>query len=77
MPNLVPPGWLQDPITFQEADGQYRGAEWDSIKRQMQPGDRLVPFVSTFESWEHHAGRAGIALVRDSKVVAAMVSFMN
>jgi hypothetical protein len=77
VPDLIPTDWLQDPITLQEADGQYRGVEWESIKRQMQPGDQLVRFVSSFESWEHHAGRAGIALVREGKVVAAIVTLMN
>lgn len=43
----------------------------------MQPGDQLVHFVSSADSWKHLAGRAGIALVRDGKVIAAMVTMMN
>ncbi|HLH11407.1 MAG TPA: hypothetical protein VKV77_05945 [Methylovirgula sp.] len=81
MMDLVPPDWLQEPVAIEQADAQYAAsglaAEWRKLKEQMHPGDRLVQFESPRNSWIHLAGRAGIALVRDGKVIAAMVTLMN
>ena len=52
-------------------------AEWDKMKAEMQPGDLLMHFASPVESWERLAGRAGIALVRDGKVIDAIVTMMS
>jgi hypothetical protein len=43
----------------------------------MQPGDKLVQFSSPMDYWKNHAGRAGIALVRDGKVIDTFVTTMN
>ncbi len=83
MGDAVPTDWLQEPANFQDMDAEYGvpasgvHAQWEELKRRMQPGDRLVNFVSPSDSWKHLAGRAGIALVRDGKVIAAFVTMMN
>ncbi len=55
----------------------FLSAKWEAIKTQMQPGDELWTFASSAESWRHLAGRSGIALVRDKKVIASFVTRMN
>lgn len=40
-------------------------------------GDELRLFDSGPDSWKMLAGRAGIALIRDGKVIANIVSMMN
>ena len=43
----------------------------------MQPGDELWEFRSGRESWQHLAGRAGIALMRDGREVASLITMMS
>jgi hypothetical protein len=42
---------------------------WRGHFAQMAPGDEIWKFSSSPESWACLAGRAGIALVRDGKIV--------
>jgi len=44
---------------------------------QMEEGDELWEFRSPVESWEHLAGRAGIALVRQGEIINFIVTMMN
>lgn len=80
---VVPPDWLDKPVSVEEIDADYGAstsglhADWEKLKSEMQPGDKLVGFTSPIESWQHLAGRAGIALVRDGKVIDAIVTMMN
>jgi hypothetical protein len=55
----------------------FKHGEWEALKAQMQPGDALWTFASPPESWEHLAGRAGIALVRDGNTIAVLLGAMN
>jgi hypothetical protein len=55
----------------------YQNARWEALKARMQPGDELWTFASPADSWKHLAGRAGIALVRDNKMVDAIVTILN
>lgn len=43
----------------------------------MKPDDEVWEFSSSPDSWEHLAGRAGLALVRDRTVVDAYVTLMS
>jgi len=43
----------------------------------MQEGDELRKYSSSEHSWEHLAGRAGIALVRKGEVVDAITTVLN
>ena len=51
--------------------------EWEALKAQMQPDDELWTFVSPLDSWRSLAGRAGIALLRNGKPIAVLVTVMN
>ncbi len=83
MVDVVPAEWLDTPVSVEQLDADYDTpnsgvhADWERLKAEMQPGDRLVRFASPAESWKHLAGRAGIALVRDGNVIDAFVTMMN
>ncbi len=50
---------------------------WKRLLDQMEEGDNLFEFNSDDESWDNLAGRAGLALVRDGKIIADMITSMN
>ncbi len=43
----------------------------------MQVGDEVWEFNSPAHFWEHLAGRAGIALVRNGEVLDSIITSMN
>jgi hypothetical protein len=55
----------------------YANGEWEALKNTMQPGDEFWTFASSPASWRALAGRAGLALVRDGKIVATIVTMLN
>jgi hypothetical protein len=55
----------------------YSNSEWEQLKAGMQPGDELWTFTSSPASWRALAGSAGIAMVRDGRIVATIVTMMN
>ena len=55
----------------------FENGEWEALKAQMQPGDELWTFASPAESWQHLAGRSGIALVRDGNPIRVLLGAMN
>lgn len=67
IPDLGP-----DPVPF-----GYCNDQWQALLAQMRPGDELREFCSSPESWDHLAGRAGIALVRDGREVASIDTMLN
>lgn len=94
---MIPPDWLGDAISVEEAEAGHPGItderlkrfpeagrpfgfqnqEWEALKAKMKPGDVLRDFRSPPESWQHLAGRAGIALVRGGEVVDILVTTLN
>jgi hypothetical protein len=50
---------------------------WRAFLAQMQEGDELWTFCTPPETWEHNAGLGGIALVRDGKWVAKIVTLQH
>ena len=50
---------------------------WERLKGQMVEGDQLWEFSSPADHWQHLCGRAGIALVRDGKILDSLVTMMN
>jgi hypothetical protein len=58
-----------DPLPF-----GFANERWRALVAQMQEGDELWTFISSPESWARRSGRAGIALVRDGKVVDSLVT---
>ena len=51
--------------------------QWEELKAQIKPGDELWTFASSSDSWSHLAGRAGVALLRQTRVIASLVTIMN
>jgi hypothetical protein len=43
----------------------------------MRPGDDLWEYCISPESWQHLAGRAGYAVVREGEVVDGILTMMN
>jgi hypothetical protein len=58
-------------------DFGFGSLQWQKMKSQMQPGDELYNFRSPPETWAKLRGRAGIALVRDGKVIEMLVTSLN
>jgi hypothetical protein len=74
------PGIMDDRVTrFPEAAKPFgfQNQEWEKFKALIAPGDELRKFSSPAESWEHLAGRAGVALVRDGVPIKIIVTLMN
>jgi hypothetical protein len=55
----------------------YQNAVWRTLVESMQEGDELWEYCSSDDSWEHLAGRAGIALVRNGEVIDSILTVMN
>jgi hypothetical protein len=55
----------------------YSNSEWEALKAGMEPGDELWTFASSPASWRALAGSAGIAIVREGRIVATIVTMMN
>lgn len=55
----------------------FQNGEWESLKASMKPGDEIWSFSSPQDYWKNHAGRAGVALVRDGVPITALVTVLN
>jgi len=55
----------------------YQHDQWEALKAEMKSGDELWTFSSPADYWKNLAGRLGIALVRDGKIVDVIVTAMN
>ena len=84
--DLLPKHWLQERISVEQAEAEQmspgvpcggRNEKWQELKAAMRTGDELWTFCSPPDSWSAHAGRSGIAVVRDRRIVGAMVTMMN
>jgi hypothetical protein len=51
--------------------------EWKELVASMREGDVLWEYCSTDHSWQHLAGRAGIALIRNAEIVDCIETAMN
>lgn len=54
-----------------------RVAEWERFTASMLPDDEFWAYCTPKWTWQALAGRAGIALVRDNKVVAKIITMLN
>ena len=89
----MPPEWLKQQLTVDEAESAHQvsderlgpgpvpfgfmNRDWRALLAQMREGDEFWEFCSPPESWEHLAGREGIALVREGKVIGTILTLMN
>jgi len=48
-----------------------------TLKAEIKPGDELWNFSSSTESWQQLAGRMGVALLRDGKVIQVLITEIN
>jgi hypothetical protein len=83
-PPFPPVEWLIRRIDVDEVekdiekwDERYRDYSWRPFKARMTDRDELWEFSSPAEYWERLAGRAGVALVRDGRPIAHVVTEMN
>jgi hypothetical protein len=87
---MIPMEWLDARVSVEQAEQDntrptsgggtpFGGVNdrWEAMKAMMIEGDELWTFCSPAASWEHHAGRQGIALVRAAEVVGVLVTLMN
>jgi len=78
----IPDDWLIKQITFEQIEEEntplgFLNSEWNELCGLRQQDDELWEFDSPADHWLSLCGRAGIALVRNKKVVCAIVTEMN
>jgi hypothetical protein len=84
----VPKSWLYERISLQQAEADNSNREggvpfgeqndrWERLKACLHEGDEIWAFCSPSESWEQLAGRAGLAVVRNGRVVKCLVTKIN
>jgi hypothetical protein len=87
----VPKDWLQKRISVEEAEAKHMvnlstpkpipfgmlNPAWREMVDSMKEGDELWEYSSSEAAWQHFAGRAGIALVRNGEVVDAITTSLN
>ena len=85
--------WLLDQVTVEKAEAMnlvqidglgpdpipfgYINDRWRALMLRMREGDELRHFRSPPKSWQDMHGRAGIALVRNGKVIDHIVTELN
>jgi hypothetical protein len=57
--------------------GSWVDAQWKPFIAMMQPGDELWRFRSPDDTWDDLAGSAGYAIMREGKVIHAMVTMRS
>jgi hypothetical protein len=84
--DVVPKEWLDRQISVEQAEAQYmvegvpfgaQAGEWTKLKNSLGADDNLWTYCSSYESFKALAGRCGIAVVHDGKVVRHLVTMMN
>ena len=55
----------------------FGGHQWHEFLASVQEGDELWEFSSSDLSWNHLAGRAGIALVRNGEIFDCILTSIN
>ena len=61
-----------EPVPFGWCAGQ-----WYQLLKMMRDGDEIWEYCSDPDSWERLAGQAGIALVRNGRVIRKVITEMN
>jgi hypothetical protein len=86
--DVIPKDWLRDKLSLEQAEADNTPAgggvpfnkqndRWERLKASLQAGDQVWAFSSSHKSWENLAGRAGVAVVRNGRVVDCIVTIMN
>lgn len=68
--------WLVRRTTLDELKGDWGliHAEWESLKRQAEPGDEGWVFASPQDTWNRLAGSGDFGLVRNGEIVGHIVT---
>jgi hypothetical protein len=74
---LIHKSWLQSRLTEAQVWSELGEGDWAKLKAKFQPGDQLYYFESPRQFWENQTGRAGVALVRDDRVIELVILVMN
>jgi hypothetical protein len=73
--------WLTDRISYEAAEQRFRrfadAPQWKEFFAHFRDGDELWNFRSPAATWPRKLGAAGIAIVRDGKVVAYFTSLRS
>jgi hypothetical protein len=91
--DVIPRGWLERRTTVEEAESKhlvtdarlgpkpvpfgYMNGKWIQFKGQLREGDELWEFSSSADSWRHLAGRAGICIVRQGRIIDSILTRLN
>jgi hypothetical protein len=91
--DVIPKAWLKKKTTVANAEQAHLvkdkrlgpkpvpfgfiNARWEQFKAGMRLGDELWEFESPGPSWEHLAGRAGLCIVREGRIIDALITRMN
>jgi hypothetical protein len=84
--DCIPRSWLHEKLSLQQAEADNAEGDlpfgrendsWECLKASLQTADEIWSFCSPPESWEHCAGRSGVAIVREGRVVDCLVTMMN
>ena len=72
---LSPDGNIED-VAAMASVGFSREA-WQELVESLSPADEVWTFCSPWDSWQNHAGRAGVVCLRDGKVLKTITTLMN
>lgn len=91
--DVIPKGWLKEKTTIEKAEQNHLvtdrrlgpkpvpfgfiNARWEKFKAEIRNGDELWVFESPGESWEKLAGRTGFCIVREGRIIDAIITRMN
>jgi hypothetical protein len=91
--DVIPKGWLKQKTTIEKAEQAHQvsdkrlgpkpvpfgfiNARWEEFKAGIRPGDELWEFSSPDRSWKDLAGRAGFCIVRQGRIIDAIITRMN
>lgn len=91
--DVIPKEWLKKKTTLAKAEQAHLvtdrrlgpkpvpfgfiNASWEKFKAGIRIGDELWEFESPGESWEKLAGRSGLCIVREGRIIDAIITRMN
>jgi hypothetical protein len=77
--DLIPKSWLVELVdpAKAEADGHVDGTPWEPIRQYLQPNDEIWLYGTPSGHWENMAGRQGVVIVRNARVVKEFVGIQT
>jgi hypothetical protein len=91
--DVIPKAWLKQKTTVEKAEKDHLvtdrrlgskpvpfgfiNARWEKFKAGIRTVDEIWEFESSGESWDKLAGRAGLCIVREGRIIDAIITRMN